>query len=79
MQADKLVYVHHRGNWRLYRWSRDLLEKTSLGDVIPDLETESADDCAALHLHTRAGEPADIVSETEPDESVWIELREVAE
>jgi hypothetical protein len=78
VQSDNPIYVHDRGNWRLYRWSRDLLEKTSLGDVIPGLETECADDCAALHLHSRAGEPADIVSETEPGESVWIELREVA-
>jgi hypothetical protein len=72
------VFVYHEGSWRLYRWTRDLLDITSLGDVIPALwEEEEAGDRAADHVYTLAGAPADIVALREPDDTVWRELETV--
>jgi len=72
------VFVYHEGNWRLYRWTRDLLEITSLGDVIPDLwEEDEAGDRAVEHLYSFEGAPADIVALGPPELNVWRELEEV--
>lgn len=78
MNEEKPVFVFYQGKWRRYRWTRELLRITCLGDVIPDLESPLADDPAAAHLHTNPGAPADIVSDAEPSASAWSELPQVA-
>jgi hypothetical protein len=45
---------------------------------MPDLESEESDDCAAIHLHSRAAAPADIVSAEPPTDADWAELEDVA-
>jgi len=71
---QKPVYVYHEGSWRRYRWSRDLLEVTCLGDVIPGLEDDEWEDSAASHLYSRSSASADIVAVHPPAEDIWTRL-----
>jgi hypothetical protein len=74
----KPVFVYHERRWRPYRWTRDLLEITSLGDVIPALcDAEEAEDRAVEHVYSLDGASADIVALRPPDTTVWRELERV--
>jgi GNAT superfamily N-acetyltransferase len=73
----KPVFVSHRGHFRRYLWSPDLLLVTSLGDVIPELEGESADDRAASHLYRSDSAAADLVSATDPNDATWRRLQQI--
>jgi GNAT superfamily N-acetyltransferase len=73
----KPVFVLDGGRFRRYLWSRDLLLVTTLGDVIPQLDAECADDPAALHLYGMDCAAADIVAATEPDAAHWADLAQI--
>ena len=71
MITEKPILVHHRGRWRSYRGSRELLTRTSIGDVIPVLPAPLCEDAAIAYLRTHPDACADLVSvEPLPDE-VW--------
>lgn len=71
MDGEKPVYVYHEGAWRIYQWSRSLLKRTCLGDVIPGIESELSDDRASAHVYSRSDAAADIVSAEPPGEELW--------
>ena len=73
----KPVFVLDGGRFRRYLWSRDLLHATTLGDVIPHLESDSADDRASLHLYSSDRVAADIVAANEPDSAHWDDLAQI--
>lgn len=73
----KPVFVFDRGRFRRYMWSPDLLKVTTLGDVFPQLDSESADDSAVLHLYRSDGAAADIVAVTEPTDANWVRLGQI--
>lgn len=69
--VEKPIYVYHEGYWRRYRWTRDLLDITCIGDVITGLDVEEAEDPAVAHLYTRLGAAADIVALSPPTAAIW--------
>ncbi len=71
---EKPVYVYHDGSWRRYRWMRNLLDVTCLGDVITGLDGEGWEEPARSHLYSRAGASADIVAVSPPAEEIWLLL-----
>lgn len=71
MDGEKPVYVYHDQVWRIYRWSRSLLDRTCLGDVIPGVESDLSDDPASAHIYSRSDAAADIVSAEPPGEALW--------
>ena len=71
---DKPVFVLDRGKWRPYLWDRDLLSVTSLGDVIPALDSDEAEDLAIAHVHRGAEISVDVIAVVPPTESDLINL-----
>lgn len=75
---EKPVFVYHERSWRPYRWTRELLEITTLGDVIPVLsDADEAGDRAADHVYSLKGAEADIVALRAPDGNLWQELEQI--
>lgn len=59
--------------------TRELLDRMSIGDVIPILPEPIAETSAALYLRTRADACADLVSVEPPTDGEWRLLAYVAE